>query len=151
MDTFLLNICVFLDTTRKDKCREFIFEIIDITQFIVNSTLFLFIALIFLLILIKIFFLNEYDNYSSLLLQFFLFLLFVLILVNFKTNIPWVDDWEWIENLQVQKISTVEWLLQPTNIHNIFFIKIIFLINNNFFNLNFELFNYLSIILIFLI
>ena len=151
MDTFLLNICVFLDTTRKDKCREFIFEIIDITQFIVNSNLFLFIALIFLLILIKIFFLNEYDNYSSLLLQFFLFLLFVLILVNFKTNIPWVDDWEWIENLQVQKISTVEWLLQPTNIHNIFFIKIIFLINNNFFNLNFELFNYLSIILIFLI
>lgn len=151
MDTFLLNICVFLDPTRKDKCSEFIFETIDITQFIVNSNLFLFIALIFLLILIKIFFLNEYDNYSSLLLQFFLFLLFVLILVNFKTNIPWVDDWEWIENLQVQKISTVEWLLQPTNIHNIFFIKIIFLINNNFFNLNFELFNYLSIILIFLI
>ena len=151
MDTFLLNICVFLDPTRKDKCREFIFETIDITQFIVNSNLFLFIALIFLLILIKIFFLNKYDNYSSLLLQFFLFSLFVLILVNFKTNIPWVDDWEWIENLQVQKISTVEWLLQPTNIHNIFFIKIIFLINNNFFNLNFELFNYLSIILIFLI
>ena len=151
MDTFLLNICVFLDPTRKDKCSEFIFETINITQFIVNSNLFLFIALIFLLILIKIFFLNEYDNYSSLLLQFFLFSLFVLILVNFKTNIPWVDDWEWIENLQVQKISTVEWLLQPTNIHNIFFIKIIFLINNNFFNLNFELFNYLSIILIFLI
>ena len=120
MDTFLLNICVFLDPTRKDKCSEFIFETIDITQFIVNSNLFLFIALIFLLILIKIFFLNEYDNYSSLLLQFFLFLLFVLILVNFKTNIPWVDDWEWIENLQVQKISTVEWLLQPANIHNIF-------------------------------
>ena len=151
MDTFLLNICVFLDTTRKDKCREFIFEIIDITQFIVNSNLFLFIALIFLLILIKIFFLKEYENYSSLLLAFFLFILFVLIMVNFKTNIPWVDDWEWIENFQVQKISTVEWLLQPTNIHNIFFIKIIFLINNNFFNLNFELFNYLSIILIFLI
>ena len=151
MDTFLLNICVFLDTTRKDKCREFIFEIIDITQFIVNSNLFLFIALIFLLILIKIFFLKEYENYSSLLLAFFLFILFVLIMVNFKTNIPWVDDWEWIENLQLQKISTVEWLLQPTNIHNIFFIKIIFLINNNFFNLNFELFNYLSIILIFLI
>mgnify|MGYP001185087997 FL=1 len=151
MDTFLLNICVFLDPTRKDKCSEFIFETINITQFIVNSNLFLFIALIFLLILIKIFFLNKYDNYSSLLLQFFLFSLFVLILVNFKTNIPWVDDWEWIENLQVQKISTVEWLLQPTNIHNIFFIKIIFLINNNFFNLNFELFNYLSIILIFLI
>ena len=41
MDTFLLNICFFLDTTRKDKCREFIFEIIDITQFIVNSNLFL--------------------------------------------------------------------------------------------------------------
>ena len=151
MDTFLLNICFFLDTTRKDKCREFIFEIIDITQFIVNSNLFLFVALIFLLILIKIFFLKEYENYSSLLLAFFLFILFVLIMVNFKTNIPWVDDWEWIENLQVQKISTVEWLLQPTNIHNIFFIKIIFLINNNFFNLNFELFNYLSIILIFLI
>ena len=151
MDTFLLNICFFLDTTRKDKCREFIFEIIDITQFIVNSNLFLFIALIFLLILIKIFFLKEYENYSSLLLAFFLFILFVLIMVNFKTNIPWVDDWVWIENFQVQKISTVEWLLQPTNIHNIFFIKIIFLINNNFFNLNFELFNYLSIILIFLI
>ena len=151
MDTFLLNICVFLDPTRKDKCSEFIFETINITQFIVNSNLFLFIALIFLLILIKIFFLKEYENYSSLLLAFFLFILFVLIMVNFRTNIPWVDDWEWIENLQVQKISTVEWLLQPTNIHNIFFIKIIFLINNNFFNLNFELFNYLSIILIFLI
>ena len=64
MDTFLLNICVFLDTTRKDKCREFIFEITDITQFIVNSNLFLFIALIFLLILIKIFFLKKYENYT---------------------------------------------------------------------------------------
>ena len=151
MDTFLLNICFFLDTTRKDKCREFIFEIIDITQFIVNSNLFLFIALIFLLILIKIFFLKKNENYSSLLLAFFLFILFILIMVNFKTNIPWVDDWAWIENFQVQKISTVEWLFQPGNIHNIFFTKIIFLINNNFFNLNFELFNYLSIILIFLI
>ena len=48
-------------------------------------------------------------------------------------------------------MDIIIWLFQPTNIHNIFFVKLIFLINNNFFNLNFELFNYLSIILIFFI
>ena len=70
---------------------------------------------------------------------------------NFRTNLPWVDDWEWIENLQTKKINTISWLFEPTNIHNIFFIKLIFLINNIFFNLNFELFNYLSVFLIFII
>ena len=33
----------------------------------------------------------------------------------------------------------------------IFFVKLVFLINNNFFNLNFELFNYFSIFLILII
>ena len=62
-----------------------------------------------------------------------------------------MDDWEWIENLQTQKMNSIDWLFEPTNIHNIFIIKLIFLINNNFFNLNFEFFNYFSILLIFII
>ena len=80
-----------------------------------------------------------------------LLVLFCTILFNFKTNIPWVDDWEWIENLQLKKLTTIEWLFQPTNIHNILFIKTLFLFVDRYFNLNFEIFSYLSIIIIFFI
>ena len=151
MKNLFFNICFFLDPSRKDKCSEFISELISILTFIVNSKLFILILIFLFVILIKLIFLKTTDKFIDYLLPIFIFVLFCLILANFKTNLPWVDDWEWIENLQTEKISVLEWLFQPTNIHNIFFIKLIFLLNNNFFNLNFLLFNYLSVIIIILI
>lgn len=151
MKNFFFNICFFLDPFRKDKCNEFISELISILTLIVNSNLFILISIFLIVILIKLIFLKSTDRFIDYLLPIFIFILFCLILNNFKTNLPWVDDWVWIENLQTEKISVLGWLFQPANIHNIFFIKLIFLINNNFFNLNFLLFNYLSVIIIILI
>jgi len=148
---FFFNICFFLDPSRKNKCNEFIDELLSVLYFIVNSNLFIILLIFFLVITFKLIILKTTDRYIDFLLPCSIFILFFFILINFKTNLPWVDDWEWIENLQTNKISVIDWLFQPTNIHNIFFIKLIFLINNNFFNLNFALFNYLSVIIIFLL
>ena len=151
MEKLLLNICFFLDPSRKDKCSQFLNEILSTIGYIVNSKLFFIILTLFILILIKLIFQKYNYKYNNYVISTLIFFLFCLILYNFNTNLPWVDDWEWIENLQTEKLDIIIWLFQPTNIHNIFFVKLIFLINNNFFNLNFELFNYLSIILIFFI
>ena len=121
MDNLLINICFFLDSTRKDKCNEYLNEFFEIFTFIINSQ---FIFLIFLLIIYfiyKIIFINNKENNDKIIFSSGIFFLYILIIINFRTNIPWVDDWEWIENLQLKKLSTLEWLLTPTNIHNIFF------------------------------
>ncbi len=151
MDNLLINICFFLDSTRKDKCNEYLNEFFEIFTFIINSQ---FIFLIFLLIIYfiyKIIFINNKENNDKIIFSSGIFFLYILIIINFRTNIPWVDDWEWIENLQLKKLSTLEWLLTPTNIHNIFFIKLIFLFVDKFFNLNFEVFSFFSILILFII
>lgn len=151
MKNFFFNICFFLDSSRKEKCSEFLNEISNVIYYIINSKLFIIILVLFLIILISLIFQKNNKQNRIFLLPFLIFLTFFFILINFNTNLPWVDDWEYIENLQTEEIGILNWLFQPTNIHNIFFLKVIFLLNNNFFNLDFSLFNYLSIILIFLI
>ena len=151
MEKLILNICFFLDPSRKDKCNQFSNEILSTLDYIINSKLFFIILILFIVILTKLIFQKHNNKYNDFTLSILISILFYLILFNFNTNLPWVDDWEWIENLQTKKIDTIIWLFQPTNIHNIFFVKLVFLINNNFFNLNFELFNYFSIFLIFII
>ena len=151
MEKLILNICFFLDPSRKDKCNQFSNEILSTLDYIINSKLFFIILILFIVILTKLIFQKHNNKYNDFTLSILISILFYLILFNFNTNLPWVDDWEWIENLQTKKIDTIIWLFQPTNIHNIFFVKLVFLINNNFFNLNFELFNYFSIFLILII
>ena len=151
MNDFLFKLCIFLDNSKKDKCNEFLIEFLDLVKLILNSNFVTLIFFIIALILIKIFIHNNKKKKDKYFLIIAHFILFFFILINFRTNIPWVDDWEWIENLQLKQYSTIEWLLQPTNIHNIFFIKLIFLFVDKYFNLNFEFFSYLSITIIFLI
>ena len=153
MVNFLINSCKYLDHKRIDKCNEFFGEFINIWFIIYSSNLILPIILVFFLILYLIFKrpsnkLNKNQNYFQI---FLLTILFYLIIFNFRTNIPWVDDWEWIENLQTKELSIWQWLNQPTNIHNIFFSKLIFLFVDNYLKQNIEFFNILSIFLIFLI
>jgi len=151
MFDLITNVCFLLDSTRKEKCTEFITEYLDLLILIINSKLFFLILIIILFITFKILFIDQKNDNNKLIFSLSLFFLFFIILSNFKTNIPWVDDWEWIENLQLKKNSTIDWLFQPANIHNIFFIKLIFLSINNFFNLNFEIFSFLSIIMLLII
>ena len=103
MQKLFLNICYVLDPLRKEKCNEFFNEIFSTLNFIINSKLFLIILALFVLILINLIVQKYNTKYSSYFLPIFIFCLFCTILVNFNTNIPWVDDWEWIENLQTKK------------------------------------------------
>ena len=151
MENFLLKICFFFDPSRKDKCNQFLNEIFSTLSYIINSKLFFIILIFFIIIFTKLIIQKSDYKYSNYVLPVLIFFLYCVILFNFNSNLPWVDDWEWIENLQTEKIDTIKWLFKPTNIHNIFFVKLVFLVNNNFFNLNFEIFNYFSIILIFFI
>ena len=151
MKKFLFDVCVFLDSTRQDKCNNFLNEVIELIKLFFNSSLSIVIIILIFIILIKIIKSNDNKREYNYFFIISLFLLFCAILFNFKTNVPWVDDWEWIENLQLKKLTTIEWLFQPTNIHNILFIKMLFLFVDRYFNLNFEIFSYLSIIIIFFI
>ncbi len=151
MDNLLINLCFLLDNTRKDKCNEFLNEFFEIFIFIINSPIFFLIFFLILFFVYKIIFIKDKENNDKIIFSLGIFFLYILIVLNFRTNIPWVDDWEWIENLQLKKLSTLEWLFTPTNIHNIFFIKLIFLIVDKFLNLNFEIFSFLSIIILLVI
>lgn len=152
MKSYLIDLCKTLDPKRSNKCDEYFTEFFDIWKIIFESNFIIPIIIIFLFIIILILKQSNRtlgkENYY---LIYFITILFLLILFNLRTNIPWVDDWEWIENLLTKEKSTFEWLNQPTNIHNIFFVKLIFFFVNNFLNLNMEFFNYLSVFLTFCI
>ena len=151
MDSLLINICFFLDSSRKDKCNEFINEFLEIFIFIVNSQLIFLIFFLIIFFVYKIIFINNRENNDKIIFSSGIFFLYIFIILNFRTNIPWVDDWKWIENLQLNRLSTIEWLFEPANIHNIFFIKLVFLFIDKFLNLNFEIFSFLSILILFII
>ena len=91
-------------------------------------------------------FINKY--LIGIVIGFHITLYFTAIFI-FKTNIPWVDDWQWIENLQTNEISTYKWLLKLENIHNHFTVKLILLFSKFYLNFNFQFFSYLSITLLF--
>ena len=151
MDSLLINICFFLDNAHKDKCKKFLNESLEIFVFIINSQLIFLIFFLIIFYIYKIIFINNRENNDKIIFSSGIFFIFIFIILNFRTNIPWVDDWEWIENLQLKRLSTLEWLFEPTNIHNIFFIKLIFLFVDKFLNLNFEVFSFLSILILFII
>ena len=152
MVNFLISSCKYLDPQRVDKCANFFLEFSNIWFLIYSSKLIIPIIIVFILviylILKKPITQNKRQNYYQILS---LTILFYLIIFNFRTNIPWVDDWEWIENFQTNEFSLWQWLNQPTNIHNIFFTKLIFLFVDNYYNQNVEFFNILSILIIFVI
>ena len=68
----------------------------------------------------------------------------------YPITLPWVDDWEWIENLYLKEISLSEWLTQKTNIHFILIPKLIFFGIFYFFNSNYYLISIISISIIFI-
>ena len=152
MLNLLITSCKYLDQHRVDKCNNFFEEFSDIWFLIYNSKLIVPIIIVFLYTIYLIFKIpsitSKKQNYYQI---FSLSILFYLIIFNFRTNIPWVDDWVWIENLQTNELSLWEWLNQPTNIHNIFFTKLIFLFVDNYYNQNIEFFNILSVFIILLI
>ena len=153
MIEFLNKSCRYLDINRADKCNELFNEFFYIWSIIYSSDFFLPIVIVFFINLYLIFrqeisLLNKRQSYFQII---FLTILLCLIILNFRTNIPWVDDWEWLENLQTKEISIWKWLNQPTNIHNIFFAKLIFLFVDNYLNQNVEFFNFFSVFLILLI
>ena len=76
-------------------------------------------------------------------------ILFVTILFIFPSNMPWVDDWQWIENLQIHDKNYFLWLIKLENIHNHLTVKLLLTFSKLFLNFNFEFFNYLSILIIF--
>ena len=68
----------------------------------------------------------------------------------FPTNVPWVDDWQWIENLYTYDINYYLWLIKLENIHNHLTVKLLISFSKYFLNFNFQFFSYFSILLIFL-
>ncbi len=151
MKNLLFDLCVFFNPTKENKCYEFVNNLKNFFETVKSSDFFTLIIIFFFLILISLIFIKKNKNNLIYLLPISLLIFYFLILINFRTNIPWVDDWEWIENLQITELSTLDWLFQPTNIHNIFVMKVFLLISNNYFNLNLEIFNFFSILLIFFI
>ena len=149
MFNLLINSCKYLDQQRIDKCNNFFEEFSNLWLLIYSSKLILPIIIVFLITIYLIFKKpsaeNKKQNYYQIVS---LSVLFYLIIFNFRTNVPWVDDWVWIENLQTNELSLWQWLNQPTNIHNIFFTKLIFLFVDNYYNQNIEFFNVLSIFII---
>ena len=54
MKNFLFDVCVFLDSTRQDKCNDFLNEVIELIKLFFNSSLSIVIIILIFIILIKI-------------------------------------------------------------------------------------------------
>lgn len=71
------------------------------------------------------------------------------IIYIFNNNIPWVDDWQWIENLQTNELSFFKWLFKLENIHNHMTVKLLLFFNKFYLDFNFQYFSYFSVMLLF--
>ena len=99
MENLILNLCIYLDSSREEQCYKFINQFYDILNLILNSKYILIIFFLIIFIFIKIIFTNENKVNDKYYFSLGLFSLFLLIIINFRTDIR---RWEWIENLQLK-------------------------------------------------
>jgi hypothetical protein len=71
----------------------------------------------------------------------------VAILMAFPSNLPFVDDWRWIEPLQLGNLTVGRWLFTLEE-HSVFLTKVLLVLDQRLLGFNFEVFNYLSVALI---
>lgn len=158
MKETLINLCKYLDGRERTanklintKCEEFFQTFLssykNILEFPFLIILMIFVLLILLLIFKdKIFKISKINKLYLALFNFTLFYLTILYL--FPTELIWVDDWAWTKNLIFQEQSNLEWMFTGANIHFILVPKILYFVIYKFFDLNFEIYNYLSIIIL---
>ena len=147
----LLNLCFFASKDLK-KCEDLFAnfeEIINLFLSKINLSLFLFILLVFffhLLITKKIL---NIDYNSILFTNTLLISLFYVVIYVFDSNLLWVDDYSFIDGYLLGDVPFYHWLFQFENIHNHSLLKLIIFLSLKL-NLSFEIFNYLSVFLIFI-
>ncbi len=156
----LLYLCKALDGREKTanklintKCEEFLDSFFSSYQSIFDPFFFIVLLLTTLFVLYVICyekFFNLKKNTLTFLFIGLFFIFYLTIIVRFPTELIWVDDWAWINNLQFKEISDLKWIFTGANIHFIVLPKILYLINDQFFYLNFTFYNYLSLVLILL-
>ena len=146
----LLNLCIVFNKSKVEKCTDFYnqFSEILIYFFSFNNVLILTLLVLWSLSIVI------FKNYNSILSIYFhvfiILIIYLSIITQFPVRIPWVDDWEWIENLYTYEKPDIKWLFEKTNIHFIVIPKIVFYVIVNFLNSNFYLISLLSVFLIFL-
>ncbi len=156
----LLYLCKALDGREKTanklintKCEEFLDSFLISYQSIFDPIFFT-ILLFTTIFIISVICYEKFFNLKKNKLVFFVtslfFIFYLTIIIKFPTELIWVDDWAWINNIQFKEISDLEWIFTGANIHFIVLPKILYLINNQIFQLNFAFYNYLSLILILL-
>ena len=158
MKETLINLCKYLDgrvtTANKlinTKCEEFFETFLSSYKNILEFP-FLTILLIFTLLTLLLIFKNNIFKISKInklyliIINFTLFYLTILYL--FPTELIWVDDWAWTKNLIFKEQSNLEWIFTGGNIHFILVPKILYLVIYKYFDLNFAIYNYLSIIIL---
>lgn len=146
----LVSICIRLNPAKADKCLSFSEYFNNYLDYFLSLNNLLIICVFISLLLLLIFLNDKKDDFYTFIILFLILFIYLSIVSLYPIRLPWVDDWEWIENLYTKEISTIDWLFQKANIHFIFFPKIIFLAIYSFFNSNYYLISITSIGLIFL-
>lgn len=160
MKEILINLCKNLDgretTANKlvnTKCEEFFQTFLSSYKNILEFP-FLAILMIFTLLTLLLIFKNDLFKISKInklyltVINFTLF--YFTIMYLFPTEFIWVDDWAWTKNLIFKEQSNLEWIFTGANIHFILVPKILYLVIYKFFDMNFAIYNYLSIIILFI-
>ena len=147
---FLLNLCTILNKSKIDKCNDLYNQFSEILSYFLSLNNFVIFTLLLFWSLIIIVFKNYNSKFSIYIHLFIILIIYLSIISQFPVMVPWVDDWEWIENLYTNEMSTIKWFFEKTNIHFIVIPKLIFFIVVNFLNSNFYLISLFSVFLIFL-
>lgn len=148
----LLNICSYF-SKNKSKCESLFIEFENIGNLFYSNISLKLILIIFLIFILHYFIskkiLGDIHNTILILLSFLTTLFYFLIIV-FNSNFLWVDDWSLLDSLFLKDITFSNWIFRFENIHNHSIIKFLVYLNNVILNLDFQLFNYLSVFFVYL-
>lgn len=149
----LFNFCLYLANNKKSKCSDLFNEIQSIENLFYSNISLKLILVTFLIFIFHYFIskklLGNIQNKILILLSF-LTTLFYFIIIVFSSNFLWVDDWSLLDSLFLKDVTFSNWLFRFENIHNHSIIKFLVYLNNVILNLDFQLFNYLSVFFIYL-
>ena len=149
----LFNFCLYFANYKKSKCSDLFNEIQSIENLFYSNISLKLILVTFLIFIFHYFIskklLVNIQNKILILLSF-LTTLFYFIIIIFNSNILWVDDWSLLDSLFSKDVTFSNWLFRFVNIHNLSIIKFLVYLSNVILNLDFQLFNYLSVFFIYL-
>lgn len=145
-----LSLCIMLNPRKEGHCLSIFGQLDQFFDYFLSLNNLIILSVLLILIVNLIFLNNERGKFHSYFIYFLILFIYLSIVSKYPVNFPWVDDWQWFENIYLKQNSYSNWLFERQGSHFLVIPKLIFYLTIKFFNSNFYLISIATVFLIFL-